>query len=275
MSASFHFRLSAAALLLAGGLFSLSLVQNAAERNLYRSHTGEDVQPCTLRGCTVVVDAGHGGRDSGTHGHGIDEKAMTLDIAQRLQKRLEALGVTVIMSRRDDTYVGLEDRCVQARIMHAQLFVSIHLNASLSPEAQGLEVYYSSHGVADDMGHWQEEAPGQIVQDRRSLLLAQSVDRFVSRRAQIDSRGWRDSGYYVLVHAPCPAILVECGYVTHAAEARRLKDVAHREKIAEAIAGAVAETLAVVRAYPKHGIQQGGPGQATVTKNDGPSAGEH
>ena len=275
MPASFHLRLSAAALLLAGGLFFLYEVQGAAERNLYRSHTGEDVQPTTLRGCTVVVDAGHGGRDSGTHGHGIEEKVLTLEIAKQVQKHLEAKGVTVVMSRADDTYVGLEERCVETRIRHAQLFVSIHLNASLAPEAEGLEVYYSSRGVADDMGHWQEEAPGEIIHDRRGILLAQAVDRYVSRRAHINSRGWRDSGYYVLVHAPCPAILVECGYVTNAAEARRLKNETHRDKIAEAIAGAVAENLAVVRAYPKHGIQQGGPGQTTVTKNDEVPAVEH
>jgi N-acetylmuramoyl-L-alanine amidase len=275
MPAPFHLRLSAAAFLLAGGLFFLSRVQEAAERNLYRSHAGEDVQPCTLGGCVVVVDAGHGGNDSGTHGHGIEEKTLTLDIAKRLQKSLQSQGVTVVMSRRDDTYIGLEERCVQTRGMHAQLFVSIHLNASLSPEAEGLEVYYSSHGVADDMGHWQEEAPGQIVRDRRSILLAQSVDRFVSHRAKVDSRGWRDSGFYVLVHAPCPAILVECGYVTNARESRRLKNEAHRQSIAEAIASAVAEAMAVTRAYPRHGLLLGGRGEVTVTKIDPPATDQH
>lgn len=275
MSAAFYLRLFAAALLLSGGLLLLSLVQPAAERKYLRGSIDPEAPGNPLKGCTVAVDAGHGGRDSGTHGHGIDEKVLTLDIAQRVRKHMESRGITVVMTRHDDTYVGLEERCVETRNRHAQLFVSIHLNASVSPEASGLEVYYSSHGVADDTAHWQEEMPGQIIRDRRSILLAQAVDRFVSQCAQVTSRSWRDSGYHVLVHAPCPAVLVECGYVTNSGEAARLKTEAHREKIAEAIASAVAETLAITQAYPKHGLVEGAAGQATEPKNEPLTVNDH
>src|SRR5207249_2128604 len=96
-----------------------------------------------LQGAIVVLDAGHGGEDGGTSGHGIQEKDLAFDLARRVERRLVAHGVQVRMTRDADTFVELGERSALARRVGACVFVSLHLNASSAPEVMGIETYFS------------------------------------------------------------------------------------------------------------------------------------
>jgi N-acetylmuramoyl-L-alanine amidase len=170
---------------------------------------------------TVVIDAGHGGHDrGGGPGQRIPEKPYTLDIAQRVSSALRARGFKTVMTRSDDTFVTLGQRCAIANSERNAIFVSIHLNSARREGADGIETYYYSP---------------------KSAPLAASLHRAVVRAAGTEDRGVRRRGFYVIRRTTrIPAVLVECGFLTNRAEAKRLLTASHRQKLANAIAGAIA-----------------------------------
>lgn len=212
-----------------------------------------------LRNCLVVVDAGHGGQDSGTSGHGVQEKNTTLDIAKRVERRLKGLGISTHMTRVDDTYIELEDRSALTAKLKATAFVSIHLNASTASEVAGLETYYSSQitpGKAATSRQRLVMKSTATAQDNRSEMLASMIQRRVSASTGVDDRGARDSRLYVVLHASCPAALVECGYLTNKEECGLLKQDAYKEKLAAGIADSVRQYLLVTKMNPRRGFVQ-------------------
>lgn len=210
-----------------------------------------------LHSFTVVVDAGHGGDDGGTKGGGIQEKDGTLDIALRLEKTLLARGVRVRMTREDDHYLSLPDRCDIANGSRADAFVSIHLNASPGTDAAGIETYYSSKQKLANAAALRQKigvsAETEIL-DQRSAWLASCIQRRVGKVPDTNDRGSRDSGFYVVKHTQCPAVLVECGYLTSTEEAAHLKSGAHRDHIASMIADGVCQFLQASKLNPARGI---------------------
>jgi N-acetylmuramoyl-L-alanine amidase len=172
----------------------------------------------------VVIDPGHGGRDPGAIGiGGLQEKDINTTISARVQQRLQAAGLTVLMTRNSDYWVGLEPRTDFANRAGADVFVSIHANAiSMDrPEVNGLETYYYSTGQR----------------------LAQSIHNRVLRSTDLGNRGVRQARFYVLRHTDMPAVLVETGFVTGATDAARFRNPAAVNQIADAIAQGVLDYL--------------------------------
>jgi N-acetylmuramoyl-L-alanine amidase len=170
---------------------------------------------------TVVIDAGHGGHDrGGGPGQRIPEKPYTLDIAQRLSSALRARGFKTVMTRSDDTFISLGQRCAVGNSQRNGIFVSIHLNSARREGADGIETYYYS---------------------AKSASLASALHSAVVRAAGTEDRHVRRRGFYVIRRTTrIPAVLVECGFLTNRAEAKRLLTASHRQKLANAIAAAIA-----------------------------------
>jgi len=171
----------------------------------------------TVEGKTVVLDAGHGGHDrGGVPGDPYPEKVYALDVAQRVRARLTAAGYRVVMTRTDDTFIGLGTRCAIANSQSNAVFVSIHFNSAPREGADGIETYYYSG---------------------RSAGLAEAIHTRMVRAAGTEDRNVRRRGYYVLRNNRLPAVLCECGFLTNRVEGRRIATSAgHRQRLADAIA---------------------------------------
>ena len=164
----------------------------------------------------VVIDAGHGGHDSGAvTRYAGREKDAALDVAMRLRPKLEAAGFGTVMTRSDDRFIPLDTR---ARISNRQsnvIFVSIHFNYSPRSHIRGSEVYYKS---------------------RCSARIAENILRQITALPGASSRGVRTANFRVLKKNEYPAVLVECGFLTNPVEGRRCANGAYREQLATAIA---------------------------------------
>ncbi len=225
----------------------------------------------------VVVDAGHGGPDNGMTGPlgagpRIVEKTITLEIAKRLRSALEQRGVEVIMTRTTDTLIALADRGRIANDHHADLFVSIHVNAAnmrwRGPEkARGVETYFLSEAQTEDERRVEQmenssvrfetsvTATGNdplafLINDmaqnehlRESQDLAAAIQDHLMATYPGPSRGVKQANYAVLRTAFMPAVLVETGFGTNVEDARYLHDPARQRQIATDIAAAVVEYL--------------------------------
>jgi N-acetylmuramoyl-L-alanine amidase len=207
----------------------------------------------------VVVDAGHGGNDGGTQGFGQLEKEISLDLALRLEKRLQEAGCRVLMTRKDDTYLTLEQRCEVANQAKATVFVSLHLNADpKSGETHGVETYYSSRKKLGSMAPLREllglrhDIP---VRDVRSEWLAGMVHSRVCRTTGAPDRNVRDSQFIVVMQTECPAILVECGYLTNQAESLCFTDNGYKDGVIGAVASGVVQYLRAIQMNPRRGLR--------------------
>src|SRR5215470_1230641 len=219
---------------------------------------------------TIVLDAGHGGHDSGATGPtGLMEKDLVLDVTRRVAKLVEArLGLKVLLTRDTDNFVTLRDRTSYANRQHADLFVSIHANAHREAAADGVETYFLSSEATDstarqvaaaENGVVQLEQPGgrgagqvdivkailwDLAQSEfqvESSRLAEVVHDSMTQTLRISNRGVKQAGFYVLGGAAMPAILLEIGFVTNPKEERKLKDPKYRDEIARANLGGITE----------------------------------
>ena len=216
---------------------------------------------------TIVIDAGHGGApDLGAVGvGGLQEKDVTLAVAQKLGARLEAnLAVRVVYTREDDRFVSLPERGRIANRADGKLFISIHANAAPSQAAHGTETYFlgthkseaaervmerenAAARLSSDADHysgldeqaliWQTLASSTYL--RASERLASEIEAQFAERAGRASRGVKQAGFYVLWGASMPAVLVELGFVTNASEARFLASEAGQNRLADALFRAV------------------------------------
>lgn len=177
----------------------------------------------SLRSVTIIVDPGHGGGDPGTLGvrGSTPEKTITLNIARQVAALLRERGARVIMTRDNDRKVELDDRAALADRTRADLFVSIHVNASRKKSMTGALVYLA-------------RGPGG-----HSLHAAEQVVAAL-RRAGVQCDGTRRAGFKVLVGHSQPAILIECGFLTNGVEAAKLSSRSYQQRLAEAIADGVA-----------------------------------
>ena len=168
---------------------------------------------------TVVIDAGHGGRDrGGIRGQVVSEKALTLDVARRLNEILRADGIRTVMTRSSDTFVPLPKRVAIANSQRNAIFVSIHFNAASCKGAEGCETYYYRTSA---------------------VAIASRVQARLMRVEPGENRGVKCRAYYVLRNTRIPAVLAECGFLTNRSEASLCLKPAHRQKIASAIAKAI------------------------------------
>ncbi|MGH7813996.1 MAG: N-acetylmuramoyl-L-alanine amidase [Candidatus Binataceae bacterium] len=216
----------------------------------------------------VMIDPGHGGYDPGTHSAaGVTEKSLALQISERLKTALEARGIHAEMTRDSDEFISLPERTKLANRAGADLFISIHLNSSPNPDASGIEVYYLNNTTdratirLARMENGTGTAYGASANPNLHYILADLRQNYkaevsASLAAAIDSRaanavdtgfglnmkadGARRGPFYVLVGARMPAVLVECGFLSNAAEAARTMEPRYQETLALAIAAAVA-----------------------------------
>jgi len=218
----------------------------------------------------LVLDAGHGGHDSGAVGPGgLMEKEVVLDITRRVARLVEErLDVKVRLSRDGDHFVPLRDRTSFANRERADLFVSIHANAHRQSASEGVETYFLSSEATDNEARQvaalengviqlEKTAPGgknradivktilwDLAQSEfqvESSRLAEIVQDSMTQSLRIPTRGVKQAGFYVLGGAAMPAILVEIGFVTNRREEKKLKDTRYRDEIARAIYAGLAE----------------------------------
>ena len=215
----------------------------------------------------IVIDAGHGGHDSGTLGPGgIEEKDVVLDVALRTGKLLkERLGAKVIYTSDDDTFVPLETRTAIANKAQADLFLSIHANSSSEPEARGVETYYLN--FTSDPQALEVAARENAVSDAgvhqlsdlvRKIALKDKIDESREFAADVDQslyhglsdgavdfkdRGVKKAPFVVLIGAQMPSVLAEISFLTNPEDARLLRQAAWRERIAESLAAGVERYL--------------------------------
>jgi N-acetylmuramoyl-L-alanine amidase len=170
---------------------------------------------------TVVVDAGHGGKDSGAYRRsGPPEKMATLDVAQRLECRLRESQIKTVMTRDSDVFIPLNDRVAMENGQKNAVFVSIHFNDSRKRGTRGFETYYHS-GASFDMAN-------RIQQ--KLMTIPNSANG-----------GIHTANFRVLRLSNCPAVLVECGYLSNRSEGNQARDSEYRELLADRIAEAIVE----------------------------------
>lgn len=181
----------------------------------------------------VMLDAGHGGKDSGTRGSRSEEKRIALDLARRVRNHLLAAGFKVYMTRQSDQFIELEERALKAKRAGADFFVSIHLNAAGNSLAEGAETFaLTAEGLSSTTGgNSSGSAPGN-KHDAENTALAFQIQRALAAGSGPIDRGLKRARFIVLRNAPCPAALVECGFLSHDAEETRLLDENYREKMA-------------------------------------------
>lgn len=210
----------------------------------------ETVGPVRL----VVLDPGHGGKDSGTRNPGLalEEKTMAVDVVKRLKSILETRGYRVLVTRslvRDD-FVALPDRPAFANRNKADLFVSVHFNAAGLgdlPDSSGFETYcltpesqYSTRDRFNRSGLDTSRVQGNTLDDA-NILLAHRIQKRLTYRLEGEDRGVRRARWAVLRDLECPGVLVECGFLSNVAEAKRIATPVYRERIAESLAAGIAD----------------------------------
>lgn len=164
---------------------------------------------------TVVIDPGHGGHDKGGRWGLVYEKHLCLDTAARLEANLKKRGYKVVMTRRSDYFVSLPQRVAIGGAQYKPIFVSIHYNYTWKNHVAGLETFYYS---------------------AESRPLAAMIQEGMLRRVKTNNRGVKSARYYVIRNAKCPAVLVECGFVSHGTERERAKKAWYRQALADGIA---------------------------------------
>jgi N-acetylmuramoyl-L-alanine amidase len=226
---------------------------------------GGGIEPLKL----IVLDAGHGGHDSGAVGpSGVMEKDVVLDVTRRVARMVESrLGVKVALSRDSDVFVPLRDRTNFANKQQADLFVSIHANAHPQAVSEGVETYFLSSEASDSAARQVAATENNVVQlegpnarqkggdvlksilwdlaqsefQEESSFMAETVQDSMSRSLNLVSRGVKQAGFYVLGGAAMPAILIEIGFLTNRKEEKKLATPEHREALARAIYAGLAE----------------------------------
>jgi N-acetylmuramoyl-L-alanine amidase len=212
----------------------------------------------------VVIDAGHGGHDEGALGpSGLREKDLVLDIARRLARRLQERGVGVVLTRDRDAFLSLEQRTSVANDARADLFLSIHANASRSSKPKGIETYFAALDATDAQARATAErenralgatAPearrddplaailGDLIETQHlqeSSEFAKLAQEELANIGPTRSRGVKQAPFVVLMGVQMPASLVEIGFLSNASEEASLRRDRQRDAIANALADAV------------------------------------
>jgi N-acetylmuramoyl-L-alanine amidase len=208
----------------------------------------------------IVIDPGHGGKDPGTvSARGIEEKRINLILAQELSDALrEKEDYEVLMTRTDDSFIPLEERAQLANRHNADLFISLHCNASLSTRMKGFEVYFLSENASDPHAdavarlensplalEGKTPSPREVAAVLRSLVktayinesssLGALIARAAAQRLSEPSLGVKQAGFYVLRGAEMPAVLVEAGFLSNVKEAKLLQKASFRQRLIESL----------------------------------------
>ena len=170
---------------------------------------------------TVVIDPGHGGQDPGAVAFGLKEKDLNLRISLELMHRLRDEKIPALLTREDDSFLSLSQRCEAADNSKAARFLSVHCNGSENQSAAGIEVFHAPDSEA-------------------GIKFAHSLHQELSQLGRVD-RGVKPAGYYVLKQTRMPACLVECGFITNREESVWMKE--HIVEIARALAQGIINSV--------------------------------
>lgn len=214
---------------------------------------------------SIIIDPGHGGKDPGAIGRsGLKEKDVALDVSKRLAKKIEKnLGIKTILTREEDVFIKLQDRTKFANKNEGSLFVSIHVNAAESRQAQGFETYFLSTAknenairvAARENSVLELEGEAQTLKNedliratiaqaafvQQSEKLAALIQKEIGKGVESKNLGVKQAGFYVLMGASMPNVLVELGFITNSQEEKKLKSSQYREALATAIYRAIEE----------------------------------
>ena len=215
---------------------------------------------------TIVLDAGHGGKDPGTIGkYGTKEKNVVLDITKRIGRLLEKnTGIKIVYTRTEDVFVPVWKRTKIANEANGKIFVSIHVNANPNRKIKGFETYLLQSGKSADaievasrenavikleeVRSQYKELTGEnliMATMAQSMFMKESVDLAAMIQIELDkkidspNRGVKQAGFYVLIGASMPNVLVESGFISNPSEERNLKKPGYRQNIAESIYNAI------------------------------------
>jgi N-acetylmuramoyl-L-alanine amidase len=194
---------------LMGGLGACSILRPKVGKNTSKTFS------------TVVVDAGHGGKDSGAYRrYGPPEKLVTLDVAKRLERKLRESQLKTVMTRSNDVFIPLDDRVQIENKQKNAVFVSVHFNDSRRRGIHGFETYYH---------------------DATARELAERIQTKLMSIPHSANRGVHTANFRVLRKATYPAVLVECGFLSNRREGGQARDTEYRELLADKIAEAIIE----------------------------------
>src|SRR5438128_3465834 len=200
----------------------------------------------------VILDPGHGGQDSGAIAGGVLEKDLTLDIAQRVDRLLDAQGMMTLLTRNGDSYVSLGDRAQLINRANNAVVVSIHLNDGLRPDVSGIETYFAAQQatgiplIASWLPFLHKLANPRPNPESQSL--AQFVQQQLVARTQAVNRGTKAQQFYVLANVRHPAVLVEGGFLTGKNEIGKLANANYREQLAVAISDGILKYRDTIKA---------------------------
>jgi len=200
----------------------------------------------------VILDPGHGGQDSGAIAGGVLEKDLTLDIAQRISRLLNAQGMTTLLTRKGDSYVSLGDRAQLINRADNAVVVSIHVNDGLRPDVSGIETYFAAQQatgipmIASWLPFLQKVANPRPNPESQSL--AQFVQQQLVARTQAVNRGTKAQQFFVLANVRHPAVLVEGGFLTGKDDIGKLADANYRELLAMGITDGILKYRDAVKA---------------------------
>ncbi|SCV18541.1 Putative N-acetylmuramoyl-L-alanine amidase YrvJ [Bacillus cereus] len=170
----------------------------------------------------IILDPGHGGNDPGSIGsNGTREKDITLKTAKNIQKKLEEKGMTVILTREDDTFVSLKDRVAIAQNKSADLFLSIHYDGFTTSDVNGVTTYYNK-GL-------------------REWTIAKMIHGHLFKHIQAKNRGVKSGDYYVLRENQKTSILLELGYITNPKDEERMNSQQFQADVASGVVSGVIE----------------------------------
>jgi N-acetylmuramoyl-L-alanine amidase len=210
----------------------------------------------------IVIDPGHGGHDPGVLGRGLTEATLVLDVALRLEKLLlKEAGVDVVLTRRTNVYVPLEERTEIANRQNADMFLSIHANASRNPDASGIETFFLSFASSPDAeavaarensasAREMHQLPDLVKaitlnnkldesRDLATMVQNALVSNLRKTNRAVRSRGVKKAPFVVLIGAAMPSVLAEISFVSNRQELALLKTPAYRQRIAESLHQAV------------------------------------
>ncbi|MDA7935718.1 N-acetylmuramoyl-L-alanine amidase [Akkermansiaceae bacterium] len=173
----------------------------------------------TTKSLRIVMDAGHGGKDKGAYWHGVRESDLNLRVASRVEASLKARGYGVSMTRRSDVFLSLSKRVSIANRYRNAIFVSIHFNATPNTRVHGAETFYAG--------------------GKKGYYLASAIQKELVSRLKVTNRGARVARFTVLTQTRCPAVLVECGFISNARERARCTTSTYQSQAAQAIVAGI------------------------------------
>src|SRR5947208_7967834 len=235
--------LALAGLLLMIGSFAWMQFRQAERPE--RPRESKTARPPTTPGpfAVVVLDPGHGGQDSGAMCNGVLEKDLTLDVARRVDRLLEAEGIATLMTRMGDTYVSLADRAAFANRVRNCIFVSIHFNEDNKPVSSGVETYYAAHQITAGslLASWLPFLwrPLSDSPNLESRSLAGFVQEALVARTRALDRGTQAKQFFVIANVTSPAVLIEGGFLTNKEDISKLASEDYRDQLAAAVADGI------------------------------------